>query len=101
MVGSPASGKTYIALNHLKDYWHINRDKLGSWQKCVSELGKALSAGKYVVIDNTNPDVISRKRYIDVARARSIPVRCFVMTTTIQHAKHNNRVKKLNFFHLL
>lgn len=92
MVGGPGSGKSHVAIKYLKDYQHINRDKLGSWQKCVAAMEKALSLGKSVVIDNTNPDVLSRQRYIEVAKEKKIPVRCFLMTTSAEHAKHNNRV---------
>lgn len=95
MVGGPGSGKSHVATKHLKDYQHINRDKLGSWQKCVVAMENALSIGKSVVIDNTNPDVLSRKRFIEIAQNKNIPVRCFLMTTSADHAKHNNRFREL------
>ena len=39
---------------------------MGSWQKCVSATKTALNRGKNVVIDNTNPDIESRQRYVDL-----------------------------------
>lgn len=93
MVGGPGSGKSFVVANYLQKYDHINRDKLGSWQKCVTMMEKSLDEGKSVVIDNTNPDVASRKRFIDVAVKKKVTVRCFVLTTTPEHAKHNNKVK--------
>ncbi|XP_044021151.1 uncharacterized protein F21D5.5 isoform X2 [Aphidius gifuensis] len=95
MVGGPGTGKSHVATRYLNDYQHINRDKLGSWQKCVAAMEKALSLGKSVVVDNTNPDVLSRQRYIEVAKEKKIPVRCFLMTTSAEHAKHNNRFREL------
>lgn len=92
MVGSPGSGKSHFAKNYLKNYHYINRDSLGSWQKCVAALEDALIAMKSVVIDNTNPDVVSRKRYLQVAASYKVPVRCFVMAADIEHVKHNNKV---------
>lgn len=96
-VGCPASGKSYFYATHLKPkgYVHVNRDSLGSWQKCVAECTRLLRLGKSVVIDNTNPDQESRKRYISCAQELKIPVRCFWFTTSLAHAKHNNRFREL------
>ena len=96
-VGCPASGKSSFYAKHMKPkgYIHVNRDTLGSWQKCVSECSKVLSAGKSVVVDNTSPDKDSRSRYIEVACQHKVPVRCFQFMTTLAHAKHNNRFREL------
>lgn len=91
MVGGPGSGKSSFSRNELetKGYLLINRDKLGTWQKCVSALESALRDKKSAVVDNTNIGVDTRKRYIDVAKSLKIPVRCFLMNTSYKHAKHN------------
>ena len=96
-VGCPASGKStfYSRFMKPKGYVHVNRDTLGSWQKCVAECAKLLSAGKKVVIDNTSPDKESRLRYIEVALKHKVPVRSFQFMTSIAHAKHNNRFCEL------
>ncbi|KAL0104951.1 hypothetical protein PUN28_016531 [Cardiocondyla obscurior] len=95
MVGSPGSGKSYFAKNYLKEYQYVNRDTLGSWQKCTATVQQCLNQGKSIVVDNTNPDPASRQRYIEIAKKYNIPVRCFVMTTSIEHAKHNNKFREL------
>lgn len=51
--------------------------------------------GKHVLIDNTNPDVESRKRYITAAKKMNIPVRCFILNVTKDHSRHNNKVINL------
>ncbi|XP_025156927.1 uncharacterized protein F21D5.5 isoform X2 [Harpegnathos saltator] len=95
LVGSPGSGKSHFAKHYLKKYEYVNRDSLGSWQKCTAMVDQYLNQGKSVVIDNTNPDPMSRQRYIEVAKKHKVPIRCFVMTTSMQHAKHNNKFREL------
>lgn len=104
MVGSPGSGKSYFASNQLGCHGHmkiINRDTLGSWQKCVAMAKDYLiKRNEGVVIDNTNPDIESRKRFIDVAKDLKVPCRIFVMNVSKEHAKHNNKVSILFFFNV-
>ncbi|KAM0728010.1 Bifunctional polynucleotide phosphatase/kinase [Formica fusca] len=95
MVGSPGSGKSHFVKNYLKEYEHVNRDTLGSWQKCIAAVEQYLNQGKSVVIDNTNPDPASRRRYTEISKKRNVPIRCFIMTTSIEHAKHNNKFREL------
>jgi len=94
MVGFPGSGKSRFASQHaLKSHYQvINRDSLGSWQKCAAVMEKLLDAGKSVLIDNTNPDRESRTRFVQLAAARGLPCRCFLMNVTLTHARHNNKV---------
>ncbi|XP_016837662.1 uncharacterized protein F21D5.5 isoform X1 [Nasonia vitripennis] len=95
MVGCPGSGKSHFAKTHLKNYYYINRDTLGNWQKCVAKTDEALAQGKSVVVDNTNPDKVSRSRYVQVAKKHRVPVRCFAMTLDKEHIKHNNMFRIL------
>ncbi|XP_069681428.1 uncharacterized protein F21D5.5 isoform X2 [Periplaneta americana] len=96
MVGCQGSGKSFFASTYLvpKGYQCVNRDKLGSWQKCVSIMESALSSGRSVVVDNTNPDKESRKRFIEVPKRLGVPCRCFVMKTSMEHSKHNNKFRE-------
>lgn len=99
IVGYPGSGKSHFCrVNYGREaaqYVVVNRDQLGSWQKCVAVAEKALDQKKSVVVDNTSPDVETRRRYIDLARKFKVDIRCFVMSTTYKHAKHNVRFREI------
>ncbi|GMS96311.1 hypothetical protein PENTCL1PPCAC_18486, partial [Pristionchus entomophagus] len=97
MVGFPGSGKSSFAKRLEKDHGYVvvNRDTLGNWQKCVAKARDALQLGKSVVVDNTNPDKESRKRYIVLGAEQRVTVRCFEMTTTMQHAQHNVKYRMM------
>ncbi|XP_073513891.1 bifunctional polynucleotide phosphatase/kinase [Phyllobates terribilis] len=96
-VGFPAAGKsTFIKENLVpKGYVYANRDTLGTWQKCVAACEEALKNKKSIVIDNTNPDLESRGRYINCAKNAGVPVRCFFFVAPIELAKHNNRFREM------
>nr|XP_056719440.1 bifunctional polynucleotide phosphatase/kinase [Euleptes europaea] len=96
-VGFPAAGKSTFVKQRLVSagYAYANRDTLGSWQKCVAVCQSALLGGKSVVVDNTNPDLESRGRYIDCAKALGVPCRCFLFTASLEQAKHNNRFREM------
>lgn len=97
LVGGPGSGKSHFCKSFLlsKGYVHINRDTLGSWQKCVKLLEEGLRNNKNCVVDNTNIDKESRKRYIEVAIKFNVPCICFVMSTSYQQCKHNIKFREM------
>lgn len=94
LVGPPGIGKSHFVREFLKPdhYAHINRDTLKTWQKCVAETERALGSGKSVVVDNTNGDAASRQRYVECAKKTNVPIRCFYFVSSLEHAKHNNKV---------
>ncbi|CAG8602483.1 2952_t:CDS:10, partial [Paraglomus occultum] len=91
-VGPPAIGKSTFVKKHLipMGYVHINQDTLKSRVKCLQASHQALAADKSVVVDNTNPDMNSRKEFIDIAKVYGVPTRCFWFVGGEMLAKHNN-----------
>ena len=68
-IGIQGSGKTWYYRNHLlEDYVHINLDTLHTRNKERIALEECISAGKNIVIDNTNPTKLDRQRYIPMLR---------------------------------
>lgn len=49
-----------------------------------------------MVVDNTNPSVEVRARYINIAKELDVPVRCFYLTTDKETCMHNNFQRKAN-----
>ncbi|CAH8617006.1 unnamed protein product [Heterobilharzia americana] len=97
LIGYPASGKSHFCCQVLAPlgYEIISRDVIGTWQKCVQAAEEAIAKKQSVVVDNTNIDIESRSRYIKIAKVWDIPVRCFIMETSFEHAQHNEKFRAL------
>uniref|UniRef100_A0A0K8SS43 PNK FHA domain-containing protein n=1 Tax=Lygus hesperus TaxID=30085 RepID=A0A0K8SS43_LYGHE len=95
MVGLPASGKSTFVKTHLvpKGYVSINRDTLGTTAKCEKLLKECLSSRKKVVVDNTNLDLETRRKIINICQQYNIVPRCFLMDSTFQRCQHNNKFR--------
>ncbi|KAL0578415.1 DNA kinase/phosphatase Pnk1 [Marasmius crinis-equi] len=94
----PSLGKTSFYGRYFKpaNYVHVNQDILGSRPKCIKAVEEALDQGLPCVIDNTNRDANTRKYYVDLARRRKVPIRCFHFTGSMELAWHNNLYRALN-----
>nr|XP_022916240.1 uncharacterized protein F21D5.5 [Onthophagus taurus] len=92
MVGCQGSGKSYFYQQNIAPHGYIliNRDMLGSKEKCLRLLDEALKTGKCVTIDNTHPNKESRAQYLNVCKNYDVPVKCFVMKVPSKQIKHNN-----------
>jgi len=95
-VGPPGSGKSTFWQNNLKDYVHVNNDTLKTKQKCQKVAEEAVSTGKSVVIDNTNPGKATRQEYIKIAKNHNYTVRCFFFNLTKDMAFHLNELRYVN-----
>ncbi|XP_061169091.1 bifunctional polynucleotide phosphatase/kinase-like [Saccostrea echinata] len=96
MVGCPASGKSTFRKRYFEPhgYTAINRDTLGTMDKCLKACKEALSKGKSVIVDNTNPREDARQPFTQLAKKQGIQCRCFVMNTPVELAKHMNYVRQ-------
>ena len=98
-MGLPASGKTsfyreYIAATHdhvSKDLIRNNRRPDRRQQQLVTQ---ALSAGRSVAVDNTNPSATVRAPLIALARAHGAAVVGYFFPTDASHALRRNRMRQ-------
>ncbi|XP_052070395.1 bifunctional polynucleotide phosphatase/kinase-like [Mytilus californianus] len=96
ICGCPASGKSTFRRRHFEKHGYqvVNRDTMGTMDKCVKAAKEAVKNGKSVVADNTNPSTAARKDFVEVAKRAGIPCRCFVMKTPLELAHHLNLVRQ-------
>ncbi|CAL1540072.1 unnamed protein product [Lymnaea stagnalis] len=92
MVGAPASGKSTFRKRYLEPHGYVavNRDTMGTVEKCLKVAKEALTAGKSVVADNTNSSVDARAKFIKLAQEKGVPCRCFWLQTPLELAHHLN-----------
>lgn len=97
MVGYQGSGKSYISkkLQTEFNYVVINQDTLKDKAKCVAITNNTLQSGHSIVIDRTNPDIASRKEWINLAKKYGYTTRVILMTTSKELSKHNNYFRHL------
>ena len=107
MTGFPASGKSTIAsiIKEKYGYEIINRDTLKTKAKCEKMANEYISKGLSFIIDNTNPDIESRKNYISICKSISKSKRdikdieddyyitSIYMKTSYELSMHNNHYR--------
>ena len=74
----------------MKEYAWINQDTLKTIKQCLKETIIAIESGRSCVIDKTNPDINTRRLFIDLAIERGVKVRCIELLTPIHVCLHNN-----------
>jgi bifunctional polynucleotide phosphatase/kinase len=108
MVGAPASGKSFIASSIAEStgYLRVSNDDYGGQRtSCINIVSTFATEGRSIIIDNTSPDIATRKAWIDLVqttvnndRARNIDrkdylVTIIVMTTPLPLIAHMNFVR--------
>jgi predicted kinase len=98
LVGLPGSGKTTFARARLAGHEHVSKDLMHSTRDRSSRqlalVGRALAAGRSVVVDNTNLRVADRAPLIAAARAAGAQVVGYLFETTAKECLARNRTRE-------
>ena len=90
MIGIQASGKSQFAMSYLKDYTRINLDTLHTRNKEKLALDEAIKSGENIVIDNTNPTIEERARYISAVSGHGYKIEGYFMQSRLQECIERN-----------
>jgi bifunctional polynucleotide phosphatase/kinase len=96
IVGPPGAGKSTFCKKYFPNYAYVNQDTLKTLIKCIKSCRDHVAAGRSVIIDNTNPSIATRKRYIDIALDANIEIRVVHLDTTITVAKHLAKMREID-----
>ncbi|KAF2863936.1 PNK3P-domain-containing protein [Piedraia hortae CBS 480.64] len=96
--GSPGAGKSTYYWRQMQPlgYERANQDALKSRDRCMRAAEDFVRQGKSVVVDNTNADVETRRKWVEWARAQSVPVRLIHFTAPTRLCEHNDTVRALS-----
>jgi len=98
MIGSPASGKSTFCKKYLHSYKHMNNDTFtGTVAAFRKKIITHLKSGSHVVIDNTNPSIEVRAKWVSLAQQYNVRVGVIYMEATnnkayVQHMLSLRRI---------
>ena len=91
LIGVQASGKSTFVRERLFDsHVRVNLDMLRTRNREALLLGACIEARQHFVVDNTNPTVAERARYIEPARSEGFRVVGYYFQSSIRTALQRN-----------
>lgn len=91
MVGFPGSGKTTISKQFERQGYSIaHGDELKTSGKMIKFAKTCVMQGKSIVFDATNGPRKKRAEYIDFAKQHGLPIKCILMTTSMEESMERN-----------
>ena len=99
LIGLPASGKsTFFRERFAGTHDHVSKDLLRNNKRPQRReehlIAESLSAGRPVVVDNTNPSVAARAPIISLARTHGAAVIAYYFITEAGDALRRNRARE-------
>lgn len=94
-MGLQGSGKTFYYHQHFDgDYEHVNLDELHTRNKENLLIKKLISEGKNFVVDNTNPQIEDRQRYIKIGKDAGYRIIGYFFESKIQDCIRRNNLRE-------
>ena len=93
MIGIQGSGKSTFCKEHLSGFTRISLDELHTRSKETAALEKAIQDHCDIVVDNTNPTIEERKRYLELAKANGYKIIGYFMQSKIRDCIERNRTR--------
>ena len=96
MIGIQASGKSRFVATYLREYTRINLDTLHTRNKEKLALDEAIKNAENIVIDNTNPTIGERAKYIKAVCGYGYKIEGYFMQSRLQDCikRNENRTGK-------
>lgn len=91
LVGFPGCGKSTFAMKYYSDnnkYQYISQDIDITFEKIHEKIKFALKNNLSIIIDNTNLDYTSRKKYIDLVKNYSYLIKIIIFDIPIDICQH-------------
>ena len=89
-IGIQASGKTTFYRQNFSSFRHINLDTLRTRERERKEIELCQGNGISYVVDNTNPTVEDRQRYIPAARQHGYKVIGYYFRASVRESAERN-----------
>ncbi len=94
MMGIQGSGKSTFCAKNFPEYTRINLDTLHTRKKENDALWLAINRKENIIIDNTNPTVSDRKKYIEAGKASQYNIIGYFMQSRLQECIERNDARQ-------
>lgn len=94
-TGIQATGKsTFYKQNFFRSHMHINLDMLKTRTREEAFIDTCIKVKQSFVIDNTNPSIENRKKYIDIAKAAGFSIIGYYFNSDFKDAIARNENRR-------
>ena len=97
LIGIQASGKSTFCQRYLQSgsHTHISLDDVGTRNRELEMLMQCINDDRSFVVDNTNPEVADRKRYISPAKAHGYEVVGIFFQSKVRDCIERNELRDM------